>query len=529
MKRRRFIKRGALILSIATGLASANGASRSPNVLLILADDQGFCELGAYSDFADPATMGAKRIDEWREISEIGPVKAPVAVCMAAAKKCMPNIDRIAAEGMRFTDFHAAPTCGPSRAALMTARYPQGFGIYTNDEFEGPGSIGVPRDVDLPVRLFREAGYLAGLSGKWHLGQGKGQLPHERGFDFFFGFDRAHIKKYGSERLLKNGKSVPANGWLADQITDEAIGFLSMAEEQDKPFFLYVAYNEPHGPMPAPPKQYTETINSGCENVDGYYGMIHGMDCGIGRILDRLKEMGELDNTLILYGSDNGQARGPYLLGFAMSKANPKFPDSGAYLVPVPGNGPLQGCKWSPWEGAVRVPFIVKMPGGATGSSDALLSIMDVMPTALDYAGIEIPPSMKLDGRSFLPELKGKTVSEKTLFWASDSQVPYFDKFGTRNNSLAQELEAAPKSKIRSGNFSPAWYVRTEKWKLVGWDTKEPVLFDMQNDIGETDDLAKQYPETVQDLRQQFNHWLDAKPVPAVFPASQFGKLKQHQ
>lgn len=517
----------SLVAGISIGMLTVFAGER-PNVLLILSDDQGFAELGAYSDFANPATMGAKRIDEWRKISQVGPVKAPIDVCMAAAKKCMPNIDRIAGQGMRFTDFHAAPTCGPARAALMVSRYPQSFGAYTNDEFEGAGSIGVPLDVDLPVRLFQEAGYLTGLSGKWHLGHAKGQLPHERGFDFSFGFDRAHIKKYDSERLLKNGRSVPAKGWLADQITDEALDFLDLAGKQNQPFFLYVAYNEPHGPMPAPPKKYTDYINSGSENVDGYYGMIYGMDFGIGRILDRLKEMGELDNTLIIYGSDNGQARGPYLLGFGMSKAGP-HPDSGAYHVPVPGNGPLQGCKWTPWEGAVRVPFIAKLPGGSTGSSDTLLSIMDVMPTALDFAGIEIPESMNLDGRSFLAELNGQSVSEKALFWASDSQEPFIDKFGERNDALVAELKQAPKSEIRSGNFPPAWYVRTEKWKLVGWDTKAPVLFDMQKDIGETTDLSDEYPEVVGNLKAQFAKWFEDQAEPAVYPESQWGKLRQVQ
>lgn len=515
--------------SFCLGVSAVFGrleAAPKKNVLLILADDQGFCELGAYSDFADPSTMGAKRIDEWRKVTETGPVKAPIEVCMQAAKKCMPNVDRLAAEGMRFVDFHAAPTCGPSRAALMAARYPQSFGAYCNDEFEGPGSIGVPANIELPVQLFKNAGYLTGMSGKWHLGHGKDQLPNQRGFDFFFGFDRAHVKKYGSERLLKNGRPVPAKGWLADQITGEALGFLDLADQQNQPFFLYVAYNEPHGPMPAPPKKYTDYINSGCENVDGYYGMIHGMDCGIGRILDRLKEMGELDNTLILYGSDNGQARGPYQLGFAMSKADPKFPDSGAYLVPVPGNGPLQGCKWTPWEGAVRVPFIVRMPGGSIGSSDALLSIMDVMPTALDYAGIKIPKSMKLDGRSFLNVLKGKPAKQRTLLWASDSQEPFIDKYGPRNAALNAELKALPKQSIRSGNYPPAWFVRTEKWKLVGWDAKAPVLFDMEKDIGETTDLAEKYPEVVSDLKRRFDGWLQRQATPAVYPESQFGKLK---
>jgi uncharacterized sulfatase len=380
----------------------------------------------------------------------------------------------------------------------------------------------VPAELSLPVELFQSSGYFTGLSGKWHLGKEKGQLPHERGFDFFFGFDRAHVEKYGSERLLKNGKPTPAKGWLGDQITDEAITFLGIAEEEKKPFFLYVAYNEPHGPMPYPPKAYSEYINSGCKNVDNYFGMIFGMDMGIGRILKKIEAMGELDNTIILYGSDNGQARGPYINDF-------KITENRFFGVPVPGNGPLQGCKWTPWEGAVRVPFIVKMPGGKKGSTDALVSMLDVMPTVLDLADINVPATLPLDGRSFLPVLKGNSITEKPLFWASDSQAPFIDKFGPKSKALTAELAAKPKHKIRSGNFPPAWYVRTEKWKLVGWDSKEPVLFDMTTDIGETTDLSQKYPEIVSGLKKQFAQWLKKQKDPAVFPEVQFGKLRAIQ
>lgn len=494
-------------------------AEKRPNVLLIISDDQGFCELGTYADFADPDTMGAAQIKKWREITEISPDQAPIKVCMAAAAKCMPNIDGLAKQGLRFTDFHAAPTCGPSRAALMSSRYPQSFGAYTNDEFEGPGCIGVPVGIKLPVELFQSAGYLTGLSGKWHLGKEPGQLPHERGFDFFFGFDRAYVEKYGSKRLLKNGRPTPAVGWLADQTTDEAIEFLCMAEERQKPFFLYVAYNEPHGPMPDPPKQYTEAINSGSKNVDGYFGMIYGMDYGIGRILEKIEAMGELDNTIVLYGSDNGQARGPYTQPFGMK--NGRF-----FGVPVPGNGPLQGCKWTPWEGAVRVPFIIKMPGGKKGSTDALVSMLDVMPTLLDAAGINVPETMELDGRSFLPLLKGGELVEKPLFWASDSQAPFLDKFGDRSKALSAKYSKRPKHEIRSGNYPPAWYVRTEKWKLIGWDDEAPVLYDMQKDIGETTDLSGKYPETMDQLKKQYAAWINQQQQPACFPHEQFGKLK---
>ena len=463
--------------------------------------------------------MRAKETEKWRKISEITPTQAPIEVCMAAAAKCMPNIDGLAKQGLRFTDFHAAPTCGPSRAALMSSRYPQSFGAYTNDEFEGPGNIGVPVGIDLPVELFQSAGYLTGISGKWHLGKKPGQLPHERGFDFFFGFDRAHVEKYGSERLLKNGKPTPAKGWLADQITDEAIEFLGIAENDKNPFFLYVAYNEPHGPMPDPPKQYMDAINSGSKNVDGYYGMIYGMDHGIGRILKKIEEMGELDNTIIMYGSDNGQARGPYINPFGMVKGS-------FFGVPVPGNGPLQGCKWTPWEGAVRVPFIAKIPGVKIGSTDALVSMLDVMPTLLDAADIEVPKTMGLHGRSFLPVLKGEKLEEKPLFWASDSQHPFIDKYGARNQALSDKYAKRTKHKIRSGNFPPAWYVRSEKWKLVGWDNEAPVLFDMLTDIGETTDLSQKYPEIVDQLKKQYSEWINQQKQPARFPKEQYESLK---
>lgn len=509
------------LLALGAWVVASAALGERPNVLLITSDDQGFCELGAYADFADPATMGAWKIDKIREIKEITSNQAPIEVSMAAAAKCMPHVDGLAKQGMRFTDFHAAPTCAPSRAALMGSRYPQGYGCYSNDDFVLPGyGKGLPVDLTLPVELFQSSGYLTGLSGKWHLGQEEGQLPNERGFDFFFGFDRAHVEKYDSKRLLKNGKPTPAKGWLADQITDEAIEFLGMADAQQKPFFLYVAYNEPHGPMPDPPKQYMEAINSGSKSVDGYFGMIYGMDAGIGRILETLDAMGELDNTMILYGSDNGKNRRTYVSNF-----NDSTPGS-FFGVPVPGNGPLQGCKWTPWEGGVRVPFIVRMPGGTVGSTDVLVSMLDVMPTLLDFAQIDIPESMKLDGRSFLPVLKGDDLSERPMFWASDSQMPFIDKSRERSKALEEKYKQRPKHEIRSGNFPPAWYVRTEKWKLMGWDDEAPVLFDMEKDIGETNDLSSQYPETVRDLKKQFAAWLDRQQPPVVFPMEQFEKLK---
>ncbi len=504
-----------LVLSLLMCAAAAQ--AKRPNILVIVADDQGFCELGPYMDFADPDTLGAKRIDEWRKITESTPEQAPVEVCMEAARKCMPTMDRIAAQGLRLTDFRAAPTCAPSRAALMSACYPQRFGVYCNDDLEGQFGKGLPVSVDFPVRLFTEAGYRTGMIGKWHLGDQPGQWPHQKGFEYFFGFNRAHTEKYGSKILRRNDESVPAEGWLEDQISNEAVAFLERALDGDRPFFLKVAYNVPHGPMPRPPQQYIDFIDSGSDIVDVYFATIYGMDCGIKRMVEALEKAGELDNTLIFYFSDNGQARGPYHYGFKVREE--------AYLVPVPGNGPLQGCKWSPWEGGVRVPCIVRLPGGQTGSSDKLLSVMDVLPTALDCAGIEIPAELTLDGVSFLPELRGEKTPDRTIFWASDSQEP-FGNFGPQDDALLAEVQQMGAADVRAAKHPPSWYVRTEKWKLMGWDLIDPVLIDMENDIGEHRNLAAQYPEVVSDLKKQFAGWFAQQADPLVYPESQFGKLK---
>jgi uncharacterized sulfatase len=494
-------------------------AAEHPNILLIVSDDQGFAELGSYIDFADPDTLGAKRIEEWRQITKCTPEQAPIDVCIKAARKCMPHVDHLAAQGIRFTSFIAAPTCAPSRAALMTASYPQRYGVYSNDDLEGQLGKGLPLEADFPVRLFTEAGYMTGMIGKWHLGDHEGQWPHQKGFEYFFGFNRAHTEKYGSKILRRNDESVPAEGWLEDQISNEAVAFLDRALERDRPFFLKVAYNVPHGPMPRPPQQYIDYIDSGSDIVDVYFATIYGMDVGIGRMISKLEKAGELDNTLIFYFSDNGQARGPYHWGFRVREQ--------AYLVPVPGNGPLQGCKWSPWEGGVRVPCIIRLPGGARGSSDALLSTMDVFPTALDAAGVDIPADMKFDGISFLSLLKGEPfeTETRTLFWAMDSMEP-FGNFGPEYDDLLTEVQQTGQVKIRAEKHPPAWYARTQKWKLMGWDLIDPVLIDMENDISERHDLSAQYPEVVRDLKKQFAGWFAQQAEPLVYPDSQWGKLR---
>ncbi len=502
----------ALLTLGVLGACRVSAQASRPNVIIILADDQGHCELGAYLDRATEENLGSPNAAQYRAIQSCTEKKAPVAVCFEAARKCMPTVDALARNGVRFTSFVSAPTCAPARSLLMSARYPQGFGVYCNDDIVSGTVKGVPAEVNFPVRLFKEAGYLTGLCGKWHLGSKPGQHPNDRGFDYFFGFDRAHTEKYDSKLLQRNGQSVPANGWLADQISDEAVAFLQRADKEQRPFFLYVAYNEPHGPTPRPPQKYIDHFKSGSDIVDVHFATIYGMDQGIGRIVAELKRSGRFENTLILFGADNG-AGAPKSVGF----------NSPNYNVPVPGNGPFRGGKWTPWEGGVRVPFIACLPKGAAKTSDALVSMMDVLPTALDYAGIKIPDSYKLDGRSFLPILQGTSAGEKerTLFWAGETSEPFP---GEEWSPAFAEL-AGRANGLKKGNFLPCWYVRTPQWKLVAWDNLAPALIDMTKDPCEWQDVSKQNPDVVRRLRQQFDDWIVVQKPPLAYDRKQWEKL----
>jgi uncharacterized sulfatase len=509
----------ALLLAPLPALTTAAAKERPKNVLILLSDDQGYCELGSFMDFATSENLGSEHAQKYRNIKTTTEKQATIEVCFEAARKSMPNIDALAKRGVRFTNFHAAPTCSPSRAALMTGRYPQGFGVYSNGDVEGRGESGIPPAVNFPVKLFQEAGFATGMIGKWHLGSKTGQSPNDRGFNYFFGFDRAHTEKYDSKILQRNGEKTPAVGWLADQISDEAVAFLDRSDTEKKPFFLYVAYNEPHGPTSKPPQTYIDHFKSGSELVDIHFATIYGMDQGIGRILEELKRTGRLEDTLILFGSDNGLAQGSYHKGFS---AKP-----GSYLVPVPGNGPLRGCKWTPWEGAVRVPFIASLPNGTVKTTQALTSIMDVIPTVLDFAGIKAPKTYQIDGESFLPILQGKSDGDakRLLFWASDADAPFGD-FGPDYDRLETELAAHKEiGTDRSNRLPPAWFALTPQWKLMGWDTIDPVLIDLTKDVGERNNVTAGHPDVVKALRAKFDGWISGQATPKNFSKEQWRKL----
>ena len=501
-------------LFAAACLGSALIAEDSrPNVLLILSDDQGYCELGSFLKFADPDTLQPQKKEQLVEMLQTAEGRDAVQACYDAVRKATTNLDAIAEKGVRFTNFYAAPTCGPSRASLMTAKYPQRFGAYSNPELSD--GQGVPASVGFPAQAFADAGYRTGSFGKWHLGRKAGQHPNYRGFDTYFGYDRAHTDKYDSPHLYRNRKKAKAEGWLCDQMTEEALGFLDSCEADEKPFFIYFALSEPKPPSPLPPQRYMDAIDSGSYVLDSHFGSLYGMDYNVGRLLEKIEAMGATENTMILFASDNGLNNGIWREPPDYRKKDKMKPIHKAALprVPIPGNGPFRGAKWSAREGGVRTPMFAYVPGGIAGESMALQHIMDLVPTALDYAGIET--DLPIDGISFLPQLKGESKGDpkRTIFWAHLDAIP----MALDGHPELQAMEQEFKSKKRKHtDYFASWYVRSGKWKLIGWNSDAPLLFDVSADPGEYNNLAAQYPEVVSDLHKEFSKWMLTTEQPYV-------------
>jgi uncharacterized sulfatase len=273
-------------------------------------------------------------------------------------------------------------------------------------------------------------------------------------------------------------------------------------------------------------------INSGSEVVDVFFGTLYGMDYGIGRIIAQLEQSGELENTIIMFCSDNGMGRNRYNQGFKAEKEL-SWTKFGNYQVPVPGNGPLNGCKWSVFEGGHRVPLIVYVPGMQGGKKiTGLTSIMDLVPTAFDFLDVELPVDNTYDGISFLPLLEGKNMTDnRVLLWACDAREPYnvLDERFARviKNQYEEDREKAgtPVSRYCLECTPPAWYVIKDNWKLMGISTLKPTLINLNEDLSETTDLSNQYPEKVSELFFFFEDWLGQMEKPVIYPEKQWSKL----
>ncbi|TWT94408.1 sulfatase-like hydrolase/transferase [Stieleria varia] len=470
------------VIGMLITIADNAFAVERPNIVLIVSDDQGYNDLGL---------LGNGIIT--------------------------PHLDRLAAEGTRLTDFYVAwPACTPSRAALLTGRYPQRNGVYDMIRNEAPdyghkytaseyavtferiGGMDT-QEVILP-RLLAPSGYVSGIYGKWDLGSLKRFLPTSRGFDDFYGFVNTGIdyythERYGVPSMFRNLSPTTADRgtYCTELFQRESLRFLD--EHAGKtPFFLYVPFNAPHNSsaldptirssVQAPPRykamypdvdpefrstdkhryQRPATVTTPDARRRDYRAAVTYMDEAIGSILAKLEQTDTLDNTIIIFFSDNGGSSGA-------------------------DNSPLRGHKAQLWEGGIRVPCLVRWPGGnipAARVCGEFLTSLEIVPSLLAATSTPTPKDLKLDGFDWWPTLRGESSSPRSeMFWRRKDD----------------------------------WAVRAADWKYVSMGGKT-ALFDLNADISERTDLTEKHPEVVREMKQRLSDWdaeMDAAPPRGPF------------
>jgi len=470
---------GLLLVPLST-LHATDAPKSGPNVIVILADDLGWADLGCYGSTFHES----------------------------------PNLDKLAAQGMRFTQaYSSSPFCSPSRAAILTGRYPARLKITDFIPSSSKSGKFLPAEMkmELPLEevtiaeVLKDAGYATWHVGKWHLGD-RGFFPEDQGFQVniagnHIGMVKSYFWPYGNpDDDKKKGQpfigpvtSLRAGGkegeHLCDRITSEAMKLIEQ-RKPEQPFFLYLSFYDVHTPNMGKPdlvKKYeTKASKLGLPSVEQspksfegnpvhgdtprklsdqqvnpiYAAMIENMDTNIGLLMAKLAELGIDDNTLIIFTSDNGGGE-------------------------VTSNHPMRGGKGWLYEGGVREPWIVKWPGVTKPGSTCDVPIVntDIFPTVLEAAGLPQRPELHKDGVSFTRLLKGKTKPlHEALYW-------HFPHYGT--------LGSGPCSSVRVGD-----------WKLIEWfEDDSAELFNLATDLSEKNDVAAQHPKIVQQLRERLHAW----------------------
>jgi arylsulfatase A-like enzyme len=363
----------AALLLCPAALFAAD-AKGKPNIVILLADDLGYADLGF---------QGCKDIPT-------------------------PNLDALAKSGVRCTNgYVSGPYCSPTRAGLMTGRYQTRFGHEFNP---GAGEdIGLPLTETTMADRLKAAGYATGWVGKWHLGKAEKFRPHKRGFDETFGFlDGAHsyFPMMNAAPIFRDNKPVEEKEYLTDAFAREAVAFIDRHKKE--PFFLYLAFNAVHTPMHATEDRLKQFTDIKDKQRHTYAAMTLGLEEACGKVLAKLRAEKLEENTLIFFFSDNG---GPTMKGTTINASS---------------NAPLRGSKRTTLEGGIRVPFVIawkgKIPAGKV--YEDMVIQLDILPTALAAAGVEAKPEWKLDGIDLLPFLtEGGRKPHKTLFWRFGEQM----------------------------------------------------------------------------------------------------------
>jgi arylsulfatase A-like enzyme len=408
----------AVLAAMAGGTACAESARRSPNIIVVLADDLGCRDLKLY--------------DGWIET---------------------PRIQRMAEEGITFTDFHSnSSVCSPTRAAFLTGRYQQRVGIVDVIVGTREPDQGIPASTPTLGKVFQKSGYATALFGKWHCGHSDKFNPVHHGFDEFVGLLNG-AADFHLHKTWRNGlKQEEVKGYSTDIITDRSVDFIR--RHKDEPFFLFVSHQTPHNPYqtradtPENRKEGWKQNRVGDENRPRYVEMVKDLDDSVGKILDTLRETGLSEQTLVFFWSDNGDV--------GMSKEK----------------GPLRGTKFGHYEGGHRVPAVAWWPGKIKAGvrSDALLLGFDLFPTFTEIAGLSSKNPDNLDGVSASDHLlDGKPFPDRDIFFG------YEPKLGTA---------------MRRGD-----------WKMIvkGDDVQ---LYNLAEDLGETTNIAGANPKVTASMRE---------------------------
>ena len=447
-----------LIRRFLAALLHAPLFSAQPNIVLILVDDMGYGDLGCYGH--------------------------PLAKT--------PVIDRLAKEGVRFTQHYAnGPECSPTRTAFLTGRYQQRAGglecaIGTGNvgryddaiRLAGQRQLGLPaKQVVLPSAL-KPAGYVSGVFGKWHLGYEPQFNPVEHGWDDFFGYMGGNVHYFNHREtsdlhvLYRGRLPVHTQGYMTHLITDSSINFIE--RNKDKPFFLYVSHECPHFPFQGPKdvKKEVNKTNWMKPDADTYVAMLEDLDSEVGRLLAALDKHKLADNTLVIYTSDNG----PWNQD-KYTKRKKGHPKDSIFWGEA---GPLRNGKGSPYEAGYRLPCIVRWPGKVPVGrvNDAIFATIDFMPTFANLCGFEVPKDRYIDGINQTDLILGKRETGREHF--------YFDKAGVRKGKWKY---------LKPDAHFYGYAVEDDRKKV-------DELYDLEADLGERTNLATKHPKIVAQLRQ---------------------------
>ncbi len=445
-------------------LTSALAVPSSPNIIFIMTDDQGYPAVGAHGH-------------PWIRT---------------------PELDRMHAQSIRFDRFMMGSTCAPSRAGIMTGVHSIKNGVtHTIYERErlNPEASTIPE-------VLQSAGYTSGYFGKWHLGDEALYQPENRGFDEVFihgagGIGQAYKgscadvpgNRYFDPVFKHNGRFVQTEGYCTDVLFQATLGWIQQVKDSEQPFFAYLSTNAPHSPFVAPPEYQARFEQLGFnKHAAGFYGMIEHIDVNIGKLFKQLEAWGLMEDTIVVFTSDNGMTtKGCGLKGKAgRPQVKLGVDSSGEPMYSY--NAGMKGLKGTVDEGGVRVPFFVSWKGVIESGRtvETVVSYLDILPTLAELAGADLPEGVAFEGRSLLP-----LILETNPTWEDRLHFQHVTRW---------KLGANPDD-FKWKDYS----VRNQRFRLV-----EGVLYDMENDPGQTKDVTAAFPEVVSDMKQAYEQFWDA-------------------